>query len=134
MATRLHLSLDEFYAHPDVEDHIAAYEIEQDRCHFHRGPRSECPDAERDWFPQRNICYVEMQHKAAERIYEHLHEDAKFHDGSFASWSKEFSTRTPYRYDDGVQIWMAEVDVQPWDDFLSNPSASPDPPTADPEG
>lgn len=67
--------------------------------------------------------------KAAERQYDKLHEDTPFHDGTFKSWRKEFSRSHPYHYLDGVQIWMAQVDVQPWDEFLSDVNASPVEPT-----
>lgn len=115
----MNLALDEFYDHPDAEDHIAAWEIEQDRCPHHGGPRSECPDEERDWFPQRQICTVEKQLKAAQRTYDEIHKDRPFHDGMERIWSDKWSELTPFRYDDGVTIWMSPVEINPDDDFLS---------------
>lgn len=79
---------------------------------------SECPDDEKDWFPQRHVCYVEMQLKAANRMYEKLHEDAPWHDGKFRIWAKEFSPVTPFHAWDGVTIWLSETELDPESDFL----------------
>lgn len=35
------------------------------------------------------------------------------------SWAKKRTTSHPFRFDEGVTIWVAETDVQPDDDFLS---------------
>lgn len=121
------MTLDEFYAHPDAEDHIAAWQNEREMCKFHGGPMSECPDDEKDWFPQRHVCYVAMQLEAAKRLYELQHEDAPYHNGSFLRWAKKPSRDFPFHYLDGVTIWMSEVELSPDDDFLSQgPSASAD--------
>lgn len=112
------LSLDEFYRHPDAEDHIAVWENEQQVCRHHGGPISECPDDEKDWFPQRHICYVEMQLKAAQRAYDERHKAQSFHNGTFTHWSEKWSPYTPFHYMDGVTLWMSEVELSPDDNFL----------------
>lgn len=118
LAKGLRLTLAEFYEHPDVELHIAAWELEREECAKHGGPRSECTDPEKDWFPQRHICRAEMQALGAQRLYDLLHEEEPYHDGSFERWSKTPSYEYPFRYDDGVSIWASDTDLTPEDDFL----------------
>lgn len=59
-----------------------------------------------------------MQLKAAVRIYENLHKDKPWHDGSFQIWSDQFSRLTPFHFSDGVTIWLSETDLAPDDKFL----------------
>lgn len=92
--------------------------MERERCPKCGGPASECADPERDWFPQRTVCYAEMVRDAVERKYERLHEHAPYHDGTFESWAKEPSVEHPYHFKAGVTIWVADHDVNPDDDFL----------------
>jgi len=61
-----------------------------------------------------------MERAAADRRYRALHEDRPYHDGTFGHWSKEPSLSAPYRFDDGVTIWVASTDVNPDDDFLKH--------------
>lgn len=105
-----------------MEDWLADWEIERDTCTFHGGSYSECPDADRDWFPQMSVCYPTMQEKAAQRRWESLHHERPYHDGSFESWSKEPSLSHPFKYDDGVMIWVSKEDLSPADDFLEQKS------------
>ena len=51
-------------------------------------------------------------------MYDLLHEERPFHDGSFARWSKERSWDYPFHYLDGVNIWLSPVELNPDDDFL----------------
>jgi hypothetical protein len=76
--------VEEFLASPDAEFRIARWEQERGRCPVHGGPTSECPDDERDWFPQRDVCWPAAQAAAANRLYDLIHEEQPFHDGSFA--------------------------------------------------
>lgn len=64
-----------------------------------------------------------MQEKAAQRRWEILHQERPYHDGSFESWSKEPSLSHPFKYDDGVMIWVSKDDLSPDDDFLEQKSA-----------
>lgn len=48
-----------------------------------------------------------------------LHEALPYHDGQYRNWGKERTASTPYRYDDGVTIWVANYDVDPDDKFLT---------------
>lgn len=59
-----------------------------------------------------------MQQKGAQRLYEILHKDEPYHDGTFEAWAKDPSPDFPFHFADGVTIWMAEVDVNPDDKFL----------------
>lgn len=128
LATKLATSLDGLYEHPDLEEHLAAWEIERDRCPVHGGPRSECPDAERDWFPQRHVCLVEMQLKAAQRRYDEIHKDAAYHDGSFQNWAEKPSLDYPFKYNDGVTIWLSSEPGSDEEDWLQQAVSRPTPP------
>ena len=111
--------LDALYALPEVEDIIADWEIEQERCRFHGGPYGECPDAEKPWYPQMAICYPTMQLDAAKRRYEEIHKALPYHDGSFKRWAEKPSLGFPFHHSDGVTIWMSREDLTPDDDFLA---------------
>ena len=56
---------------------------------------------------------------AAEWKYAALHEDMPFHDGSFKSWAKERSDSHPYHFNDGVRLWVSDVDYDPDGTWLS---------------
>jgi hypothetical protein len=66
-----------------------------------------------------------MEELAARRRYDMLHEREPYHDGTFENWSKDASAEFPYRYDDGVRIWVAPVDLTPDDDFLDQGLSAP---------
>jgi hypothetical protein len=121
-------SLEGFYDLPEAEEWIALWQIEQETCPYHHGPRSECGDTERDHFPQRVICWPEAQLLAAKRLFDLLHEKEPFHDGAFLIWSDKPSKLTPFRYDDGTRFYMAPIDEAPWDKWPTEKYASPDKP------
>jgi hypothetical protein len=80
-----------------------------------------CGDSETTFYPQRDICYADMERAAAAWKYERLHGDEssrRFHDGTFKNWSRERSAAFPYAHDDGVTIWVATEDLNPDDNFL----------------
>lgn len=52
------------------------------------------------------------------RIYDELHKDRPWHDGTEAIWAAEYSKVTPWHYRDGVSIYLAKFDENPDDDFL----------------
>jgi hypothetical protein len=56
----------------------------------------------------------------AEARYDALHKDLPFHDGTFTSWGKERTNRTPFHYRDGVRIWVSKFDLTPDDNFLGD--------------
>lgn len=114
----------EFLDSPDAEYWIALWERERTTCPVHHGPLDECPDEERDWFPQRRVCWPAAQLAAAQRLYEELHKDEPYHDGSFEQWSKTASADFPFHYSDGVSIYLAETDENPEDDFLGTGRAA----------
>jgi hypothetical protein len=112
-------SLAAFYALPEVEEWIADWEIEQERCKFHGGPYTECPDADADWFPQMSTCYPTMQLEAVKRRYAELHKDRPYHDGTRVIWAEKPSRLTPFHFSDGVTFWLSREDLTPDDDFLA---------------
>jgi hypothetical protein len=60
-----------------------------------------------------------MELAATERKWATLHEDLPWHDGTFSSWSKERNAEHPCHYNDGVRIWVADVDYDPDGTWLS---------------
>lgn len=60
-----------------------------------------------------------MNAAAATALYEEMHKDLPYHDGTFKSWAKDRSREFPFHYNDGVTIFAAPVDLQPDDDFLN---------------
>ena len=109
-----------FSALPDLERDLwlVKAEAEANRCKC-GNDRTACSNPEHDWFPQRTVCYAEMEAQAANRRYDELHEAAPFHDGTFSNWSQRATATTPYHYRDGVSVWVAPVDLSPDDDFLT---------------
>ena len=97
------------------------------------GDPAVCSDAEKSWYPQRTVCYADMETQAARARYADLHEDRPYHNGRFRGWSEKRSRYAPYKYDEGVTIWAAPVDFAPDDDFLARarPDAEPDGPGED---
>lgn len=93
---------------------------------------SECPDDDKDWYPQRRICWPAAQLEVAKRKYAALHEDEPFHDGTFKNWAKEFSWAYPFHYADGISLFMSPIELAPWDDFTEVAQASPDEPQDEP--
>lgn len=107
-------------ASPDAEYRIAKWEQDNDRCPVHGGSFMECPDDQRDWFPQRRVCWPSAQLAAANRLYDKRHEDEPYHDGSETIWTEKPTRLTPFHFRDGVTIYLAETDENPDDDFLTN--------------
>jgi hypothetical protein len=95
---------------------------------------AECGDRDRQWFPQRRVCLPELERAVAERLYEQLHKEQPFHDGTFSRWSKEPSAETPAHFLDGVSIWVAERDLNPGDLFTTEETATPWPSDEGPVG
>lgn len=87
-----------------------------------------CGDAHRAWFPQRSVCHARMAVEAISATFKDIHEDAPYHDGTFKSWSEKRSEFHPYHYSWGVNLWVAEEDLSPGDNFLTpvNEWASPE--------
>lgn len=102
--------------------------MDQERCPHHFGPISECPDDERDWFPQRSICWPTAQLEAAKRLFALLHEEQPYHDGTFQRWAKEPSAAYPFHYGDGHRFYLTPSDIAPWDEWTTDVNASPDKP------
>lgn len=60
-----------------------------------------------------------MERAAAEWRYHELHANrGGYHDGTFERWSDKRSADFPYAANDGVTIWVSEVDLNPHDHFL----------------
>lgn len=53
------------------------------------------------------------------------HEDAPYHDGSFANWAKEPSPEFPFHYADATSIYLSPFDERPDDNFLTDRDADP---------
>lgn len=62
-----------------------------------------------------------MELAAAMWRYDDLHSKEPFHDGTFTNWASERSSSHPYRFDDGVRIWVAPEDYGLGGDFIANP-------------
>jgi hypothetical protein len=118
---------------PDDEQQmrIEQYEREQRTCPDCGNPVEHCSDPKRKNYPFRRICYASMEREAAKAAYQELHKDLKWHDGTFESWSKERSDQFPYPADAGVHIGVSDVDVTPWDRFMTDVDASPHAPADD---
>lgn len=80
-------------------------------------------------YPYRRVDYAAMAQEAASWLYENLHADKPFHDGTFKSWREERSASHPYHYRDGVTIAVAETDLLAHDLFTTQVNASPVPPS-----
>lgn len=78
-----------------------------------------CSDPDRTWFPQRSICHVTMEQAAAQARYSDKHEGKPYHNGKFTSWSEKRGADHPYEANEGVTIWVHDVDLSPEDRFLS---------------
>lgn len=115
------MSLTAFYALPADERDlwVARWEQAAETCPDHNGPRSECGDRDKPWFPQRHVCIPTMERQAAQATYRRIHEDAPWHDGTFQHWSKDQSRDFPYHFDHGVTIVVTETDENPEDQFLT---------------
>lgn len=99
--------------------------------------RDVCGDPSKPWYPQRTVCYPTMEREAAAARYARLHSADSgqvWHDGTFSHWTKEPTEATPYKYDMGVTVWVAQKDYSPDDDFLSVGSPGPDDEPEDREG
>lgn len=57
------------------------------------------------------MCHATREAQAARALFERLHEDAPWHDGTFESWAKEPSEQYPYHFNHGTKIWVAETDL-----------------------
>lgn len=106
----------------DREALYALAEVEAEQCSHCGNPRSECSDHERTWYPQRLVCFASMERAAAQRRWDQLHDARPYHDGTFTSWAKESDPEHPYHYNDGVTIWVNDVDLSPDDEFLAEES------------
>jgi hypothetical protein len=94
--------------------------MDRGTCRFHGGPREECPDDQRDWYPQRSICWPSAQLAAAERKYLALHEEQPYHDGTQTIFSEKPTKMTPFHVMDGMSFSLSERDDNPDDDFTTN--------------
>lgn len=59
--------------------------------------------------------------------------DAQFHNGTFTSWAKEWSSDHPYPAGAGEAVGVADTDLMPWDRFTTDLRASPIQPENDEE-
>lgn len=71
------------------------------------------------------VCYATMEISAAQHLYDELHKDRPFHDGTWLNWSPERSAATPYHYSDGVTIYASPEDDNPGDFFTTDANARP---------
>lgn len=97
---------------------MATWEAERFTCPQCHGPLDECADPDRDWFPQRSLCYKTMAAAAANAAYAEKHKAKPYHDGTFTFWHTDYTSQTPFRYDDGATVWVSEHDLTPDDDFI----------------
>lgn len=66
-----------------------------------------------------------MQLAAVNAMYDDLHADRPFHDGTFTFWGEKRTGMTPFHYREGVAIWLSKADLTPDDDFLGQGSTPP---------
>lgn len=68
-----------------------------------------------------------MELQAARARYDERHAKMQFHDGTFPAdlslWAEKRSASHPYKYDEGVTIFMWGADLAPHDHFLTGPAA-----------
>ncbi|MGZ8723173.1 MAG: hypothetical protein ACXWYG_03910 [Aeromicrobium sp.] len=69
-----------------------------------------------------------MAAAAANRMYDLLHAELPYHDGTFSSWAKEPVDANgvlthAYHYREGVNVWVSPADASPDDKFLTDPAA-----------
>lgn len=100
---------------------VAEWEMDTRLCPKCGNDTEDCRDQSHSWYPQREVCYADMALAWARATYDAAHKELPFHDGLFRSWGKERTERTPYRYDEGVRLWVSRYDLTPDDDFLSKP-------------
>lgn len=74
-----------------------------------------------------------MAAEAARAKWGRLHDERKWHDGSFANWESEPSASHPFRFDMGVTIGVVDTDSRPHDKFLTVESTPFPPPNPEPE-
>ena len=61
-----------------------------------------------------------MDTAAANALYDDLHKDAPYHDGTFKNWAEKRSKSFPYHARDGVLIGASTTDLFPDDHFLTS--------------
>lgn len=119
------MTAEAFYRLPDSErDWWVARHQREASLHSCGHPHDVCGDPAKRWYPQRTVCYPTMEREAAAAKYGRLHSDRPWHDGAFGNWSGKPSDLTPYRYDMGVTVWVAQKDYSPDDAFLSGADVS----------
>lgn len=94
-------------------------------------PVEKCSDPTRAWYSYRRICWATVVREGAEAAYEALHKKRPWHDGTFTDWVKDRDADHPFYFTHGVKVGVAEVDVNPWDDFTKRVNQSPIEPAAD---
>lgn len=52
-----------------------------------------------------------MANDLANRRWNRAHETHGWHDGTFKVWEADYSERTPYPHDSGVNVWVADADL-----------------------
>ncbi|MEQ7847717.1 hypothetical protein [Nocardioides kribbensis] len=116
------MTTDQWYDLPQGEREfwIADWELDRAACAQCGGDPETCGDSTQSWFPQRSVCFTTMERAAAHARYQALHEELPFHDGTFTNWAEGRSALHPYRFDEGVNVWVAPVDMTPGDKFLTD--------------
>lgn len=62
-----------------------------------------------------------MELAAVEALYDEIHEELPFHDGSFRRWAAERSRAFPYHYRDGVTLTV-DRDEDTSEDIFEEPA------------
>jgi hypothetical protein len=116
-------SLDALYALPDADRDlwVARWHRDKEQCQSCGHPRSECSDPAKVWHANRVTCHATRARLAAQGLWDQLHADKPFHDGTESSWDEKRSMSHPYRYDEGVTIVAMLEDLTPDDKFLTPP-------------
>ncbi len=103
--------------------HLAADQLRQEACPTCGSDIAECGHPAAEFYAQRLVCRRTMAAKAAANLYQQMHKDRPFHDGTFPKdphgWSESASRATPYHFMDGVSFYATPRDLSPDDDFLS---------------
>lgn len=92
----------------DEDSRQAAYSLyidELERCEQCNGPRSECEEPDRLWYPQRHICWKTAANEVAYRRWANANAEVEPDLAGFLPT-------------DGTRLWVATEDLTPDDDFI----------------
>lgn len=78
------------------------------QCPHCNGTREECADPEKVWHMHYSICHKTVALEAARRLQAEEYKDAQWHDGTHKKWAKEYSPEFPFKFSDGLSVWVSD--------------------------